>query len=105
MKRVNRFRQASVFFVCWTACWSPTKATQEATVAIDWHAELAKAKAAIETNPKSAFWHNQAGVAYDALGEFENAVKEIKWACTLDASNPNHYYTLYAFYKRKGTHS
>jgi len=26
-------------------------------------------------------------------------------ACTLDGSNPNNYYTLYAFYKRKGTHS
>jgi len=103
MKRVSRFRLASVFFLCWTACWSPTKA-QEATVAIDWNAELAKAKAAIEKNPKSAFWHNQAGVAYDALGEFENAVRETKLACTLDESNPNNYYTLYAFYKRKGMH-
>jgi tetratricopeptide (TPR) repeat protein len=75
------------------------------TVTIDWNAELAKAEAAIKTNPKSAFWHNQAGVAYDALGEFENAVREIKLACTLDESNPNNYYTLYAFYKRKGMHS
>src|SRR5580704_4824021 len=101
---VSRFRLASVFFVCWTVCWSPAEA-QEATVAIDWNAELAKAKAGIETKPKSAFWHNQAGAAYDALGEFENAVKEIKLACTLDESNPINYYTLYAFYKRKGMHS
>jgi tetratricopeptide (TPR) repeat protein len=104
MKRASRFQLASVFFLCWTACWSPTKA-QEATVVIDWNAELAKAKAAIEKNPKSAFWHNQAGVAYDALGEFVNAIKEIKLACTLDESNPNNYYTLFAFYKRKGMHS
>src|SRR5712664_3767410 len=100
MKRVSRFRLASVFFVCWTACWSPTKG-QEATVAIDWNAELAKAKAAIETNPKSAFWHNQAGVAYDALGDFANAVKELKLASTLDPSNPGDDYVLYALYKRK----
>jgi tetratricopeptide (TPR) repeat protein len=95
---------ASVFFLCWAACWSATEA-QKATVATDWNAELAKAKAAIEKNPKSAFWHNQAGTAYDALGEFDNAAKEIKLACTLDKSNPNNYYTLYAFYKRKGMHS
>src|SRR5258706_2061641 len=104
MKRMSRLRLASVFLLCWTACCSPTKA-QEATVAIDWNAELAKAKAAIEKNPKSAFWHNQAGVAYDALGDFENAVKEIKLACKLDESNPNNYYTLYALYKRKAMRS
>jgi hypothetical protein len=101
---MSRFRLASVFFLCWTACWSPAKA-QEATVAIDWNVELAKAKAAIEKNPKSGFWHNQAGVAYDALGEFENAVREIKLACTLDESDPGNYYTLYALYKRKAMHS
>ncbi|MFB3918251.1 MAG: tetratricopeptide repeat protein, partial [Terriglobales bacterium] len=56
-------------------------------------------------NPKSAFWHNQAGVAYDALGDFENAVKELKLASTLDTSNPTHDYALYALYKRKGMHA
>jgi len=55
-----------------------------------------KAKAGIEKNPKSAFWHNQAGVAYDALGDFDIAVKEIKLATTLDSSDPSNYYTLYA---------
>jgi hypothetical protein len=34
-------------------------------------------QAAIKKNPKSAFWHNQAGVAYNALGEFKSAAKEI----------------------------
>lgn len=78
---------------------------QHRSVTVDWKAELAKAKAGIEKNPKSAFWHNQAGVAYDALGDFENAVKEIKVASTLDPSNPNHDYALYALYKRKGMHA
>lgn len=73
-------------------------------VSVDWNAELAKAKLGIAKNPKSAFWHNQAGVAYDSLGDFRNAVKELKLACTLDPSNPGDYYTLYALYKRKGMH-
>ena len=104
MKLAGLLRLAFVCFLCCTACCSGTKA-QQASVAIDWNAELSKAKTAIEKNPKSAFWHNQAGVAHDALGDFENAVKEIKLACKLDESNPNNYYTLYALYKRKGTHS
>jgi tetratricopeptide (TPR) repeat protein len=66
--------------------------------------ELTKAKAGIEKNPKSAFWHNQAGVAYDALGDFENAVRELKLASTLDPSNPTNDYALYALYKRKSMH-
>jgi hypothetical protein len=103
MKRASGLRLASVCFLGWTACWSVSEA-QQATVAIDWNAELTKAKTAIEKNPESAFWHNQAGVAYDALGDFENAVREVKLACTLDESNPNNYYTLYAFYKRKAMH-
>ena len=77
---------------------------QHGTVTVDWKAELAKAKAGIEKNPKSAFWHNQAGVAYDALGDFENAVKELKLASTLDPSNPIDDYALYALYKRRGMH-
>ena len=75
------------------------------TVTVDWKAELTKAKAGIEKNPKSAFWHNQAGIAYDALGEFETAVKELRLACTLDPSDPGYYYSLYALYKRKSMHS
>jgi tetratricopeptide (TPR) repeat protein len=44
-------------------------------------------------------------VAYNALGDFDDAVKEIKLAITLDPSNPIDYYTLYALYKRKAMHS
>ncbi len=89
----------------WGGAYSPFVTAQHGSVAVDWKAELAKAKAGIEKNPKSAFWHNQAGVAYDALGDFESAVKEIKLACTLDPSNPNNDYTLYALYKRKAMHA
>ncbi|MDR3714092.1 MAG: tetratricopeptide repeat protein [Puia sp.] len=74
------------------------------TVTVDWKAELAKAKAGIEKDPKSEFWHNQAGIAYDALGDFDTAVKELKQACALDPSNPINYYSLYALYKRKTMH-
>lgn len=78
---------------------------QRGNVSVDWKAELAKAKAAIEKNPNSAFWHNQAAVAYDALADFENAEKELKLASSLDPSNPNNDYTLYALYKRRAMHS
>jgi tetratricopeptide (TPR) repeat protein len=77
---------------------------QHGSVAVDWKVELAKAQAGIEKNPKSAFWHNQAGVAYDALGDFKKAVKELKLASTLDPSNPSNDYVLYALYKRKSMH-
>jgi len=71
-------------------------------VSVDWKAELAKAKAALQKKPQSAFWHNQAGIAYDALGDFGDAVKELKLARTLDPTNPGDDYTLFALYKRKG---
>lgn len=73
-------------------------------VSVHWKAELEKARAGIAKNPSSAFWQNQAGVAYDALGDFENAVKELKLASTLDPTNPIDDYDLYlyALYKRKG---
>jgi tetratricopeptide (TPR) repeat protein len=78
---------------------------QRGSATVDWKAELAKAKAGIEREPKSAFWHNQAGVAYDALGDFESAVKELKLASSLDSSNPMDDYALYALYKRRGMHT
>ncbi|HKN25007.1 MAG TPA: hypothetical protein VJX72_09190 [Candidatus Acidoferrum sp.] len=101
---MKRFRVALLTFVC-VLCGAAVGLAQHATVAVDWKAELAKAKAGIEKNPKSSFWHNQAGVAYNALGDFENAVKEIKLATTLDPSDPISYYTLYAVYKRKAMHA
>jgi tetratricopeptide (TPR) repeat protein len=75
---------------------------QHSSVSVDWKAELEKAQNGIKKNPKSAFWHNQAGVAYDALGDFERAVKELQMASALDPTDPIHDYALYAIYKRKG---
>jgi tetratricopeptide (TPR) repeat protein len=101
---MNRFRFALLIFVCLICGGASSRfiLAQHKTVTVDWKAELAKAKAGIEKNPKSAFWHDQAGVAYDALGDFENAVKELKLASSLEPSNPIHDYVLFALYKRKG---
>jgi tetratricopeptide (TPR) repeat protein len=88
--RKNYWRELSVNYVI-----------DAVEMSCDWKAELAKAKVGIEKNPKSAFWHSQAGVAYDALGDFQNALRELKLASTLDPSNPNGDYALYALYKRK----
>jgi tetratricopeptide (TPR) repeat protein len=107
--RKNYWRELSVNYVIDAvemSCGdSQLTSVQHGSVPVDWKTELAKAKAGIEKNPKSAFWHNQAGVAYGALGDFDTAVKEIKLATTLDPSDPNGYYTLYALYKRKGMHA
>jgi tetratricopeptide (TPR) repeat protein len=100
MKPASVLRFALTCFLCSAAFWPA-----EATVVTDWNAELAKAKAAIQKNPKSGFWHNQAGVAYNALGDFKSAVKEIKLAIALGASDPINYYTLYSVYQRQGMHS
>jgi len=107
--RKNYWRELSVNYVIDAvemSCGdSQLTSAQHGSVPVDWNAELTKAKAGIEKEPKSAFWHNQAGVAYDALGDFETAVKELKLACKLDPSNPTSYYALYALYKRKSMHS
>ena len=107
--RKNYWRELSVNYVidavemnCGVSQLTPA---EHKTMIVGWKAELAKAKAGIEENPKSAFWHNQAGIAYDGLGEFETAVKELRLACTLDPSDPGDYYSLYALYKRKSMHS
>ena len=56
---------------------------QQRNVAVEWKAQLAKAKAGIAKGPKSEFRRNQAGVAYDARGDLENAVKELShFTCT-----------------------
>jgi tetratricopeptide (TPR) repeat protein len=109
--RKNYWRELSVNYVIDAvemSCGDPQLTSvqhEHGSVPGDLKAELAKAKAGIEKNPKSAFWHNQAGVMYDALGDFDTAVKEIKLAAALDPSNPNNYYTLYALYKRKAMHA
>jgi len=80
----------------------PCAFAEQGTVSVDWNAQLKKAQDGIEKNPRSAFWHNQAGVAYDALGDFSRAVSELKLASQLDSGNATHDYALYALYKRKG---
>jgi tetratricopeptide (TPR) repeat protein len=101
---MKQLRIALLTFICVLcgAADSPVLLAQHGSVTVDWKAELAKAKAGIEKNPKSAFWHDQAGVAYNALGDVENAVKELKLASTLDPANPHGHYALYAVYKRRG---
>ena len=91
------------FLACivWVVVWSPFLVTQE-SVSVNWHAQLEKAKAGIEKNLNSAFWHNQAGVAYDALGKFDSATEELKIASSLDPNNTISDYALYALYKKKG---
>jgi tetratricopeptide (TPR) repeat protein len=84
---------------------SPLILAQHGSVTVDWKAELAKAQAGIEKKPKSAFWHSQAGVAYDALGDHKKAIKELKLASRLDPLTPGYDYMLYAVYKRKAMHS
>lgn len=78
------------------------RASAQGTESVDWHEALRKAEAEIQKNPKSAFWHNQASVAYDGLGDFESAVKELQLASALDPDDPSHDYSLFALYKRKG---
>jgi hypothetical protein len=61
---------APIFFACGktkqpaqTAATDKNGALQQHAAHVDWKTELAKAKAGIEKNPRSAFWHNQAGIA------------------------------------------
>jgi tetratricopeptide (TPR) repeat protein len=100
---MKQLRIVLLTFVCILCGASDSRVVlaQHGSVVVDWKAELAKAKAGIEKNPKSAFWHNQAGVAYNALGDVGNAMKELKLASTLEPSNPNGDYALYAVYKRR----
>ena len=82
---------------------SPAVQAQSGDKSVDWKAELKKAQAGAQRDRKSSFWHNQAGIAYDALGETSSAEKELKLAAKLDPTNPVGYYALYAFYQRRGT--
>lgn len=101
MRQLRVILFASLLAVFWSGS-SGLLLAQEDSQSPDPKSLLAKAKAEIEKNPKSAFWHNQASVAYDGLGAFESAVKELQLASTLDPDDPGHEYSLYALYKRKG---
>jgi len=102
MRQIGITLLISAFVLC-GAGPSTLLLAQHGVVSVDWKAELEKAEAGIAKNPNSAFWHNQASVAYDALGYFEIAVKELKLASTLDPDDPSHHYSLFALYQRKGT--
>jgi tetratricopeptide (TPR) repeat protein len=71
------------------------------TVQVNWREELNKTQDQLQRNPNSAFLHNQAAVAYDALGDFEGFDREIHTAMTLDSENTIDYYVAYAVYKRR----
>ena len=91
----------SAFLLCGTGTIAFLMA-QDSAVEMDPKALLEKAQVGIQKDPKSAFWHTQASVAYDALGHFDLAVKELKLASKLDPDDPGHQYSLFALYQRKG---
>lgn len=96
----------AVFIVLCFLCgieYSTFAVGQHPIIHVNWKDELQKARAGIKKDPKSAFWHNQAGVAYDALGDPKNAEKELTLASRLDSTKPIYYYVLYGFYQRRGT--
>jgi|SRR5271156_6534394 len=102
---MTRLIIAFLSIVCVLLCVGPASwvSAQQGSNPVDWKKELQKARDGIEKNPKSSFWHNQAGIAYDALGDAQNAESELTLAANLDSTNPIGYYALYAFYQRKGT--
>jgi tetratricopeptide (TPR) repeat protein len=102
MRQIGTILLISAFVLC-VAGSSPFVVAQHDTAPPDWKAVLEKAQARIEKSPNSAFWHNQASVAYNALGYYELAVKELKLASTLDPDDPGHKYGLFALYQRNGT--
>ena len=80
----------------------PSALPQHGEVSLDWKAELRKAQAKIAENPRSAFWHNQAGVAYNALGDLKNATRELETASRLEPDDSIDEYMLFAVYKQRG---
>jgi len=74
---------------------------QDRSESVDWKEQLKKAQAQIAKEPASSFWHNQAGVAYDALGDFRSAERELRLASRLNPKNPIDDYALYALYMRR----
>src|SRR3990170_3439470 len=63
---------------------------------------LDKAKAELRGNPRSAFWHNQAAVAYAMLGDYKSAQELMKEAISIEPGNPIHWMGLSAILKELG---
>jgi tetratricopeptide (TPR) repeat protein len=78
-----------------------TGAHEHKTVQVNWREELNKTQSQLQRDPNSAFLHNQAAIAYDALGDFESFDREIHTAMTLDPRDPIHCYAAFAVYKRR----
>jgi len=77
------------------------KDSPDKVVQVDWPAQLADIQARLIRDPNSAFLHNQAAVAYDALGDFDNFDREINLAMKLEPDNSIDCYVAYAVYKRR----
>jgi tetratricopeptide (TPR) repeat protein len=66
-----------------------------------WRQKLTEAQGEIKRTPDSAFWHSQAAVAYDNLGDLKAFETEIHLTTKLDDANPIYHYMAYAVYKRR----
>jgi tetratricopeptide (TPR) repeat protein len=66
-----------------------------------WRQKLTEFQNEIKTTPDSAFWHSQAAVAYDNLGDLQGFETEIHLATKLDDANPIYHSMAYAVYKRR----
>jgi tetratricopeptide (TPR) repeat protein len=74
---------------------------QHKVVHVDWQAQLTEMQKQLARNPNSAFLHNQAAVAYNALGDFPNSDREIHIAMKLSPDDTNYCYSAFAFYKQR----
>jgi tetratricopeptide (TPR) repeat protein len=55
---------------------------------------LEEARKALEENPNSAYWRNQLGIIYYALGKQSEAYNELSRAIELEPDNPYHVFSL-----------
>lgn len=76
-------------------------AERKKVVQVDWRAKLAECKKELARNPRSAFSHSQAAVAYNGLGDLPNFEREIDLAITLDKKSSIYCYFAYAVYKKR----
>ena len=95
MKQVLRFSSLLLAVVLAASCSSSRHdpaATQEnfgvnmARINL-WREALFRFKRAVQMNPQDPMAHNNLAVAYEANGDFDNALKEYREAMRLDKSN------------------